>query len=245
MEFPIYNSRMQSLRYVLLENTVGGVIGRDRQKHPVVEALRGVSLEITDGERVGLVGRNGAGKTTLLRVISGVCHPSSGTCRVTGNVSNLINAGGFMDAEMTGIENVHFMGMMLGLPRKQVEAMISDIEEFTELGDYLDMPVRTYSSGMVVRLSFAILTCIEPDVLVLDEAIGAGDLHFVTKATERANRLYDRANILVIASHSMSMIENMCNRAILLDRGEIIYDGDVDQIVDAYNSLPPLNDVRA
>ena len=228
VEYPIYTARMQSIRYMVLQEGVGGFIGRDRKKRPIIEALRGVSLQISNGERVGLIGRNGAGKTTLLKVLAGVCYPSSGEHHYTGNISSLMNVSSFMDPEITGYENITFMGLMLGFSKDEILKMMPEIEKFTELGEYLNMPVRTYSSGMMVRLSFAMITSIEPDILILDEALSAGDAHFVEKAVKRAQQLYEQANIIVMASHSADMIRDMCNRVILLDKGKVLFDGDVD-----------------
>ena len=237
VEYPIYAAGARSLRTALLQGGVGGFIGRDRKKRPVVEALRRITLQIDQGERVGLIGRNGAGKTTLLKVLSGVCYPSAGTYLHRGKISSLMAAGSFMEPEMTGYENIYYMGLLMGFSRAEVDRLMPEIETFTELSEYLHMPTRTYSSGMRLRLSFAMITSIEPDILILDEAIGAGDAHFVKKAMERATQFYQQANVIVIASHSFEILRQMCNRAILLEKGEILHDGSVDETIEAYKAL--------
>jgi ABC-type polysaccharide/polyol phosphate transport system ATPase subunit len=242
VEIPIYSGVDRSLKLNLFRSTgaagilrsAGGAIARDVHNRIVIRALDDVTLEINDGDRVALLGRNGAGKTTLLRVLANVLEPVSGTVRVSGRVSTLFNVSGLLDPELPGYENILFAGGLIGIPRSRLKALLPEIEAFAELGDYLRMPVRTYSSGMLVRLGFAIATSIEPDILLMDEVIGAGDVHFVEKATQRARNLYQQSNIMVVASHIPAMLHGLCNKGILLDRGKIVMMGPLDEVERCY-----------
>lgn len=230
VSFPVFDTSYRSLRRNIIEVGSAGYIGKARKDRTVIEALRDVSLSIGDGDRLGLIGRNGAGKSTLLKVLAGVCPPSRGSVTIDGSVSTLFNVSGFMDPDLSGYDNIVFTGLLLGLSKKEIENLVPDIEEFTELGAYLQMPVRTYSAGMMVRLGFAVATSVTPDILLLDEAIGAGDAHFVAKAQARAKSLYEKSRVLVIASHSEEILLELCNRAVVMERGKIIADGPVAEM---------------
>jgi ABC-type polysaccharide/polyol phosphate transport system ATPase subunit len=242
VEIPIYSGLDRSLKLSLFRSasdatklrSAGGAIGRDRRNRIVVRALDDVTLDIHDGDRVALLGRNGAGKTTLLRVMANVMEPTSGTARILGRTSTLFNLAGLMDPELPGYENVYFAGGLIGIPRSRLKQLMPDIEAFAEIGDFLRMPVRTYSAGMKVRLGFAVATCIEPDILLMDEIIGAGDGPFVEKAVRRAQQLYKKSSILVVASHDPQLLHGLCNKAILLDRGKVISMGPLDDVAQRY-----------
>ena len=194
-------------------------------------ALRGITMDLKPGDRVGLVGRNGAGKTTLLRVLSGVYEPSSGFMESRGVISALTDLMLGMDPESSGYEFVVTRGIVMGLTRAQAKGLIPDIEQFTELGDYLHLPVRAYSSGMLLRLAFGVATAISPDVLLMDEMIGVGDAQFIEKAQLRLKEMMTRVQILVLASHNDQIIRNFCNRAILLSEGNIVVEGNVEDVL--------------
>lgn len=242
VEIPIYSGLDRSLKLNLFRSaggatvfrSAGGAIDRDRRNRIVVRALDSVTLDIHDGDRVALLGRNGAGKTTLLRVMADVMEPTGGTVRISGRTSTLFNLAGLMDPELPGYDNVFFAGGLIGIPRSRLKKLLPDIEAFAEIGDFLQMPVRTYSAGMKIRLGFAIATCIDPDILLMDEVIGAGDVHFVEKAIQRAQQLYQKSNILVVASHDPGVLHGLCNKAILLDRGKVVMVGPLDEVVRAY-----------
>ena len=187
-----------------------------------------------DGDRLGLIGHNGAGKSTLLRVMSGGYRPSSGVIGIEGDVASLLTLGVGFDVEDTGFENIYTGCLYLGMTPGQIRDKVDEIAEFTELGEYLKMPVRTYSSGMQVRLSFAIATALDPDILLLDEVMGAGDAQFMIKAQQRIESLMSRASLLVLASHSTAMIRQFCNKAMLLKAGRIDAFGDVESTIAAY-----------
>jgi ABC-2 type transport system ATP-binding protein len=213
---------------LVIDNIIVRIAGR--------EILNGASASLPAGRRIGLVGRNGAGKSTLLRVMSGIYEPVAGSVLVTGRIASLTNLTMGMDMEGTGYENIVIRGLMLGMTRRQSLERVEDIESFTELGDYLSLPLRTYSAGMLVRLAFAISTTIDPEILIMDEMIGAGDKAFAIKASERLERMMAAANILVVASHSNETLRRLCNKAALLREGRLIAMGTVDEIVKRYES---------
>jgi ABC-2 type transport system ATP-binding protein/lipopolysaccharide transport system ATP-binding protein len=163
-----------------------------------------------------------------------VMEPTGGRVRISGRTSTLFNLAGLMDPELPGYENVFYAGGLIGIPRSRLRKLMPDIESFAELGDFLRMPVRTYSAGMKVRLGFAVATCIEPDILLMDEVIGAGDAHFVDKAVRRAQQLYQQSNILVVASHDPELLHGLCNKAVLLDHGKVVALGPLDEIARRY-----------
>ncbi|WP_442874184.1 ABC transporter ATP-binding protein [Devosia sp. SL43] len=183
-----------------------------------------LSLEVKAGDRIGLVGHNGSGKTTLLRILSGIYKPSGGRIEINGSVGTLLNPNAGMDPESTGTENIYLRGYVLGLTKKQIEDQIEDISEFSQLGDFLQLPVKTYSAGMAARLAFAISTAAHNDILLIDEGIGAGDATFVKRAQQRIDDLINRTSIVMLASHSESIIESLCNRRISMSHGKIIED---------------------
>jgi ABC-type polysaccharide/polyol phosphate transport system ATPase subunit len=237
IDFPIYGSTHRSLRQTLFART-GGLIRREgaRQKRVVVRALDKVSFELSHGDRLALIGHNGAGKSTLLKALAGVYWPDSGSIGIEGRISPLFVSAPGLDLEDSGYENIKTCGMFLGMTSEEVDRKAPDIAEFCELGEYLELPVRTYSAGMVTRLCFAIATAIDPDILLLDEGLAAGDARFAARAEDRMHALIQRTRILVLASHSDGLIKAMCNRAALMEKGHILAIGPVDEILDQYHS---------
>ena len=239
VDFPIYGAQ-KSFRSALRAAT-GGLIRRERaDRHITVRALDHFSLTVKHGDRLGIIGHNGAGKSTLLRVCAGVYEPSEGRVHIEGKVSPLFNASPGLDPDDTGYENIVTCGLFLGMTREEIAQKTRDIEAFSELGDYLSLPVRTYSTGMLTRLGFAIATAISPEILILDEGLGAGDARFAEKAKERVDALIERASILILASHSDDLIKSLCTRAILLQSGRVITEGNVDEVIDSYRQLNKL-----
>ena len=232
--FPIYQTGSRSLKKHLMFRGTGGQIATDANHRIVVEALRNFSLNIGAGDRVALIGNNGAGKTTLLRVMAGVYQPSAGEVVSCGRISPLFDISVGIDSEMSGYDNIRLRGMLLGLSRREIEAYLTDIVEFTELGDYLNIPVRTYSSGMMTRLTFAVATCFSPEILLMDEWIMAGDAAFLTKAQHRIENFVERASILVLASHSIEICRKWCTKAVWMERGQIRMLGDIETVLTAY-----------
>jgi ABC-type polysaccharide/polyol phosphate transport system ATPase subunit len=239
VEFPIYGAQQFSLRHTLAERAIGGLIERDRRHKNgvIVKALSDINLKLEDGDRLGLVGHNGSGKSTLLKVIAGIYEPIQGKITVSGRVTPLFDMMPGLDVDDTGYQNIVTSGMLLGMTREQVLAKIPEIEEVSELGDYLSLPVRTYSAGMTTRLGFALVTALDPDVLVLDEGFGAADLRFTTKTAERVDDLIGRSRAMVLASHSDAMLESICNKAALMKEGQILSVGPVEQIFDEYHFM--------
>lgn len=203
-----------------------------RNKPRFVKALQDINLDIEAGDRLAIVGRNGSGKTTLLRVMAGIYEPTGGSVEVQGRISTLFAMGMGMRPESSGYRNIILQGMIAGYSRKDVDAIVSDVEEFTELGHFLNLPVNSYSQGMAMRLKFAVATAIKPDILIMDEWIGAGDEEFREKAAERMNSVFSSSGIAVLASHNNGLIKRTCNKAIWLESGRIIASGDVNEIVD-------------
>lgn len=203
---------------------------------PTVRALDGVSLHVQEGERLGIIGRNGAGKSTLLKVMAGLLPPTEGKVRQNGRISCLFEVATGFEMNSSGWDNIWLRGLLLGATPAEIRAREKEIAEFTELGEFLDLPVRCYSSGMFVRLAFSISTAFDPEILLLDEVIAAGDQKFYAKAKERIKQLIDRAAMMVLVSHSLGTIEELCTRAIWLEKGRIVQDGEPLPVIRAYKS---------
>jgi ABC-type polysaccharide/polyol phosphate transport system ATPase subunit len=237
LEFPIYQGSSRSLKKVLLGSSTRGNLGRDADRRINVRALSAVSFEIASGDRLALIGPNGAGKTTLLKVLAGVYEPTQGRLVSSGRVSSLLDTNVGLNVDATGRENIILRGMYMGIHPSEMRARAAAIAEFTELGDYLDMPVRTYSAGMMIRLAFSISTCIPPDILIMDEWLTAGDAQFLAKAQRRTEEFVRRSSILVLASHSLELVEEWCNRGLLLHQGRVVTIGPIKEVVAAYRKL--------
>lgn len=234
VEFPIFNAKGRSFTSRVLQIATGGKLDADAQGHVTLRALQGINLEIQEGDRVGLIGHNGAGKSTLLRVLSRAYVPTSGTAAISGNVGSLIDISLGINPEATGIENIYLRAALLGISGALVRKNIEDIRSFSELGNFLEMPVRTYSAGMHLRLAFAVSTLVTPEILLMDEWLSVGDEAFRTKAEIKLREMVDSSKILVIASHDRTLIEKTCNRAIWLEHGKIIKDGSAKEVAAAY-----------
>jgi len=238
VDIPIFDVGRASLRKALIGRAVGGRFA-ETGSHVTVNALKDVDLEAHDGDRIGLVGENGSGKSTLLRVISGVYPPTSGTVTITGKVSPLFETTLGISTDATGLENIQIAGAIWGMSRAQIKNSIEDIVEFTELGDYLKLPIRTYSQGMMLRLAFAIATVREPEILAIDEVIAVGDAGFFEKAFARLLGLVKRSRILVVASHQDSMLRRVCNKALWLSHGSVSAYGDIEDVLSARKRSSP------
>jgi lipopolysaccharide transport system ATP-binding protein len=234
VDFPIYNASGRSLKKRLIQVATGGQLGADPHGRVVVRALEGLSFALRDGDRVGLVGHNGAGKSTLLRLLCGVYAPSQGSARIVGEIGSLIDIALGIDPEATGRENIYVRGALLGMTKAQLNRRMDEIIEFSELGDFVNMPLRTYSTGMHLRLAFAVSTIVRPEILLMDEWLSVGDQGFKQKAEQRMNELVQATNILVIATHSRDLILDTCNRAIWLEHGKIRMDGHAPDVAAAY-----------
>src|SRR3954449_8762657 len=236
VEFPIFDAKSRSLKKAFL-GKAGGTIGRNTSNVVVIEALRDITLSLENGDRVGLVGHNGAGKSTLLRLLSGIYEPTRGAARVVGKVAPVFDLGIGMDPEISGFENIMIRGLFLGMSRKQMESRVDEIADFTELGDFLSMPLRTYSTGMRVRLALGVVTSIDPEILLLDEGIGAVDAAFLEKSKKRLSELVERSGLLVFASHSDEFLRELCDTGIWMEHGRIRQHGDLEDVLRAYKAV--------
>lgn len=235
IDIPIF-SMARTFRSTLANRFIGGQIHQNKKNHQVsVRALDNISFRLNEGDRLGLIGHNGAGKSTLLRVLAGVYKPLLGSYRHQGSITPLFNIGIGLDIDDSGHDNIYSTGMYLGMTRQEVERKKQGIIEFSELGDFIKLPVRTYSTGMSTRLSFAIATALEPDILLMDEGIGAGDASFADKAQRRLESFYSKMKILVIASHSDELLRKLCNKAMLLEHGKIICAGEIEPVIERYH----------
>lgn len=236
VDYPLLGANSRSLRNRLLPPLVGGSLKRASDGHVTVRALDGVTLEIKDGERVALLGPNGSGKSTLLRVASGVFQPTKGRALLEGSTGSLIDITLGMNPEASGRDNLYLRGALIGLTRSAVEELLEEIISFTGLGDFIDMPMRTYSSGMQMRLAFAISTVNRPEILLLDEWLSVGDQSFREKAEERLTQVIDDSKILVLASHSRVLVENLCSRGVWIESGKVREDGPISEVSHSYFS---------
>lgn len=198
-------------------------------------ALTDVSFEVKEGERLGILGFNGAGKSTMLKVIAGVLKPTKGKVKVDGVIAPLLELGAGFDLNYTGAENIYLYGATMGYSRKYIEERYDEIVEFSELGEFIDVPVKNYSSGMRARLGFAIATAVEPEVLILDEVLSVGDAKFRIKSENKIKTMFDKGVTVLFVSHNTAQVRRLCTKAILLDHGKIIADGDVNEVCDIYD----------
>lgn len=234
VDFPVFNSTSRSLTSKFLAASTGGLLDSDARGNVVVRALNQLNLEIHEGDRVALLGHNGSGKSTLLRALGGIYQPTRGEAIVEGKVGSLIDISLGINPEATGRENIFIRGALLGLTKREMISNLDDIIEFSELGKYIDMPVRTYSSGMHLRLAFSVSTVVRPEILLMDEWLSVGDESFRSKAEIRLKEIVSSTKILVIASHTRSLIENTCNRAVWLEHGTIKSQGTAVDVCTEY-----------
>ncbi len=233
VDFPLYHGSARSLKKTVFA-AASGRLGEDTRQRVVVQALRHIDIELQSGDRLGLVGGNGAGKTTLLRTIAGIYEPVLGRIRVEGSLNALLDPQLGMNMDLTGRENIMLRGLYNGFTAPQIAAMEEDVQNFAELGEFLDLPVRFYSSGMIVRLGFALATCIRPQVLLMDEWFLAGDAGFMAKARARLESVVRGAEILVLSSHQSAAVLDWCTRVVWMDHGRVVMDGPAEQVMDCY-----------
>ncbi len=237
LDFPLYHGNARSLKKTVL-NSVTGRMANDARARVSVQALRDISFHLKAGDRLGLVGGNGAGKTTLLRILAGIYEPQSGHLRIEGSLNALLDPNLGMNLELSGRENITLRGLYHGLNPAEIRKLADDVAVFADLGDFLDLPVRIYSSGMVIRLGFALATAIRPQVLLMDEWFLAGDANFLEKARARLEDMVRGAEILVLSTHMPAVIHDWCSRVIWLDHGRIRADGAPDAVMAEYLSAP-------
>ncbi len=233
IDYPILGVNGRSFKRHLLKISTGGLINVSESK-VVIKALRNVSFKLEHGDRLALVGHNGAGKSTLLRTLAGIYKAKQGVVETTGKISTLLNLSFGMSEFATGYENITIRCLMLGIARSQLKRITKEIEVFSELGDFLKMPIKTYSNGMRLRLAFALSTAFNAEILLIDEAVGAGDKSFREKAHFRLKNFVKSAHILVLASHSPQLASQFCNKALWLEHGQVKAFGDFEQVNKAY-----------
>jgi ABC-type polysaccharide/polyol phosphate transport system ATPase subunit len=212
-------------------------LGRRERVVKEVKALRNVTFDVPHGRVMGVIGANGAGKSTLMRTVAGILAPSTGRIEVTGRVSTLLALGVGFNSALSGKENVTLGGLAAGLSRAQIKEKYDEITAFAELEEFMDMPMRTYSSGMYSRLAFAVAVHMDPDILIIDEALSAGDAHFKKKAQEKMDELVAKARTMLVVSHALGTIKELCDEAIWLHKGELIRRGEPDEIIAAYTKF--------
>ncbi len=235
--FPLYHGNSRSLKKMVVA-AASGRLGKDQRQRVVVEALRDLTFSLSSGDRLGLIGSNGAGKTTLLRLLAGIYEPAIGRVRVQGGLNALLDPSLGMNPELTGRENIMLRGLYNGLSKPVLARLEADVAEFAELDDFLDLPVRIYSAGMVVRLGFALATAIKPQILLMDEWFLAGDAAFMEKATVRLEEMVRGADILVLSTHSTQIVRSWCTRVLWMDQGRIRADGPPDVVLAEYLGQP-------
>lgn len=233
LEYDLFFDKTTSLKEFII-NFFKKKIPKPLEKKGKFLALNNINLHIKDGDRIGIIGPNGAGKSSLLKIISGVLHPSSGQITVRGNIQPLIEVGAGFNPEFSGRENIYINGYMLGFTKSQIKEKEQDIIEFAELNEFIDVPIKYYSSGMAVRLAFAVATSIDPEILVFDEMLSAGDMHFMNKAKKRMDALLEMAKILIFVTHDFGLLSQICEKTIVLDKGQIVYTGSTAQAIDYY-----------
>ena len=233
LRFVSYHDKQYSLKRAALD-----LVLRRVNPMPANEfwALRDVNLAIRSGERVGILGHNGAGKSTLLRLMARIYPPTSGTMKIRGSVAPLIEMGAGFNPELSGLDNIMLNGAMLGFTRKEIQKRVEGIFEFTGLREFADLPLKYYSSGMYLRLAFAIATEVEPEILLIDESLGAGDAAFIEKAKARVRGLLDRSNVVVVVSHDMHSLREICTRGVWMNKGRVLMDGPMDEVIEAYEA---------
>lgn len=229
LDFQVGAERQDTIKSALRNG-----FGRRRVEARTVKALKNINLTIASGERVGLIGHNGAGKSSLLKVMAGIYPPQRGMVITDGHVCPLFEFVTGFEMEATGWENIRTRALLLGMSPKEIDSKIGDIAAFSNLGEFLDIPVRHYSTGMFVRLAFATSTAVDPQILLLDEVMAAGDAAFIESARRRMDELMERANVVVFASHSLDVLPSFCERTILLKHGEIVADGPTPQVIEQY-----------
>lgn len=221
LDFPVYSNSSRLLKNTVINKFTGGKISKESKNLMLVRALNHINLNMAEGDRIGIIGHNGAGKTTLLRLITGVYSPTSGQVEKNGSIASLINITTGLEGDNTGEENIITKCLIMGLSIKQAKEKMEEIKEFSELGDYIYMPLRTYSSGMVMRLAFSIATSIKNDIVVLDEWLSTGDEDFKVKAKKRLDQFIKDTPLLVLASHDINLIKSQCNKIYRMNHGNI------------------------
>lgn len=238
LSYPIYGANAQSFKSSLLNLATGGVLAK-QSGNIFVEALKEISFKLESGDRLGVIGHNGAGKSTLLKVLAGIYEPTKGIVNVKGRMSCLFDIMMGMDYELSGYENIVLRGVILGLSKSEISSLIPLVEEFSELGDFMNMPIKSYSSGMKIRLAFGIITHVFSEILLIDEVVSVGDAQFIHKAKAQMLNLINHSEFMVLSTHDMSMIEETCNKTLWLEKGKVKAFGPTEHVLSLTRSLQP------
>jgi ABC-type polysaccharide/polyol phosphate transport system ATPase subunit len=231
--YPIYGSDARSFKATLINKATGGCLAKN-SGNMIVEALKNVSFKLEAGDRLAILGHNGAGKSTLLKVLARIYEPSKGLVNVKGRMNCLFDIMMGMDHELNGYENVMLRGLILGLSKSEIRKIIPQVEEFAELGDFMKMPIKSYSSGMKVRLAFGIITNVSSDILLIDEIVNVGDAKFIEKAKVQMKSLVHQSEFMVLSTHDKLIVKEFCNKALWLENGNVKCLGDVDEVLKVY-----------
>jgi lipopolysaccharide transport system ATP-binding protein len=234
LTFPLYGANARSLRVTLMNKATGGRLGTDN-RHVMVEALKDVSFTLQPGDRLAVLGHNGAGKSTLLKVLAGIYEPTKGAVKVKGRVNCLFDIMMGMDQDLNAYENIALRGMILGLSKSEIKKITPQVEEFAELGEFVKMPIKSYSSGMKVRLAFGIITHVSSEILLIDEIVNVGDAKFIQKAKLQMTSLIHQAEIMVLSSHDIHITKEFCNKALLLEKGVLKYFGNLEEALQVFH----------
>lgn len=234
LNFPIYGAGKQLLKKELLQLATGGLLNKSEDKTIHISALHELSFKVSRGMRLGLIGHNGSGKSTLLRTIAGIYEPTAGEINIKGKVTPILDMMVGMSDESTGYENITISGLLHRQTKEKISSIKKEVEAFSELGDYLHMPMRTYSAGMKMRLAFSIASSLPNDILVIDEVFGAGDKDFIEKATKRMMNMINASSIVIFASHDIELLRSFCTHVLWLDTGRVKFFGNVDEGIEKY-----------
>lgn len=229
LDYPVYDYSALSLQKTIVCLASAGRISKPKDGVVKVRSVDKLTLSLKAGDKLAIIGGNGAGKTSLLKLIAGIYEPSTGESTISGKITTLLGTGFGLDEDATGYQNIILGGIALGYGLLEMKGCVDDIAEFSELGEFLNMPLRTYSAGMRARLAFGVATCKRPDIVIIDEGIGAGDAHFIEKANQRLERFLNDANIMIMASHSNTLLEKFCNKCLYMKNGKALFLGDLKE----------------
>lgn len=229
LDYPVYSVRAQSLRSSVAKLAVGGRLMKDQRDIAVVRALSNIAFRVEEGDRLGLIGHNGSGKTSLLKVLAGIYEPTEGVVEVSGRITSMIASSAGLDPEASGLQNIYNLALMRLVRKSVIKERVPSIIEFAELGAFINLPLKTYSAGMVARLMFGVATELDADILILDEWMGAGDASFREKSAQRMQKFVESAKMVVLATHDTNLVQTVCNKVCVLEGGRMSYFGPVDE----------------
>ena len=241
LHYPVFSGHSRSLRNVFLSATTGGRLRREARNVITVDALNDISFSLSDGDRLALLGLNGSGKTTLLRLMGGLLAPTAGHVSRNGSLALMLSLTPSTDIDSSGLDNLYMAGFARGLSKAEIQWLAPSIVTFSELGDFINLPMRTYSSGMLARLIFSINITFPADIILVDEIFGAGDASFIDKASKKIREMVENSKIFVFSSHNEALVHSVCNKALLLHQGRVVNIGDIDSVLPSYKQIIAAN----